>query len=106
VGEGQGEEGEGEIAGPSSSPVATKKAKKTETLSPKPTEAELDLLSHSENGCHLETDSLGRNSALRRQKDKEVLPPVDTNARTVKALEQRGLIRPDKGVVHLPSRGI
>jgi len=74
-----------------------KAAKKTETLPPKLTEAELDLLTRMEHGYQLETDSLGGNPILRRLKDNEVLRPADANASTVKALDQRGLIRPGKG---------
>jgi hypothetical protein len=59
-------------------------------------EAELGLLSQLEHGYQLETDSLGGNPVLRRLKDNEVLRPADANASTVKALEQRGLIRPGK----------
>jgi hypothetical protein len=74
-----------------------KAARKTETLPPKLTEAEQSLLSHLQNGYQLETDSLGGNPILRRLKDNEVLRPADANASTVRALEQRGLIRPSKG---------
>ena len=44
----------------------------------------------------LETDSLGGSPVLRRFKDDKVLRPADANASTVRALEQRGLIRPAK----------
>ena len=74
-----------------------KAARKPETLPPKLTEAEQDLLSHLQSGYQLETDSLGGNPVLRRLKDKEVLRPADANASTVKALQQRGLIQPGKG---------
>jgi hypothetical protein len=78
--------------------MAKKKSpKETEALPPKLTEAELGLLSQLEHGYQLETDSLGGNPVLRRLKDNEVLRPADANASTVKALEQRGLIRAAKG---------
>ena len=44
----------------------------------------------------LETDSLGRNAVLRRLKDDEVIRSVSSNANTVKALQQSGLIAPGK----------
>jgi hypothetical protein len=73
-------------------------AKKKATPAPgKLTETELDLLSHLEEGYELETDSLGANPVLRRSNDDEVIRPANANASTVKALEQRGLIRPAKG---------
>jgi hypothetical protein len=71
--------------------------KKASTIPPKLTDSEEDLLAHIEHGYQLETDSLGGNPVLRRLKDNEVLRPADANASTVKALEQRGLIRPGKG---------
>ena len=61
------------------------------------TEVEQDLLLHLEHGYRLETDSLGGNPVLRRVKDNELLRPVDANASTVKALEERGLIRRSQG---------
>lgn len=72
-------------------------ATKTKPLPPKLTQAEQDLLSQLQNGYQLETDSLGGNPVLRRVKTSEVLRPADANASTVKALQQRGLIRPGKG---------
>ena len=72
-------------------------ATKTKLLPPKLTQAEQDLLSQLQNGYQLETDSLGGNPVLRRVKTSEVLRPADANASTVKALQQRGLIRPGKG---------
>ena len=71
--------------------------KKAHSVPPKLTDSEQDLLAHLERGYELETDSLGGNPVLRRVKDKEVLRPADANASTVKALEERGLIRPAKG---------
>jgi hypothetical protein len=72
-------------------------AKKQTTIPPKLTKTELDLLAHMSRGYELETDSLGGDPILRRLKENEVLRPADANAGTVKGLEQRGLIRPDKG---------
>jgi hypothetical protein len=76
--------------------MARKKHKEA-NLPPKLTEVEQDLLSRMEQGYQLETDSLGGNPLLRRLKDNEVLRPADANASTVKALQQRGLVRPGKG---------
>lgn len=75
----------------------TKKRTQAESLPPKLTGGEQELLSHMEEGYQLETDSLGGNPVLRRVRDNEVLRPVDANASTVKALEQHGLIRRGKG---------
>jgi hypothetical protein len=61
------------------------------------TEAEQNLIAHLKGGYQLETDSLGGNPVLRRVKDNELLRPADANASTVKALEERGLIRRAKG---------
>lgn len=44
-------------------------------------------------GYQLETDPLGGDPVLRRVKDDEVVRPESANASTVKALEERGLIR-------------
>jgi hypothetical protein len=71
--------------------------KKSTRVPPKLTEAEQDLLTHVEEGYQLETDSLGGNPVLRRLKDGEVLRRLSANRNTIKALEQRGLIRPGKG---------
>ena len=62
------------------------------------TDVEQDLLAQLEHGYRLETDSLGGNPVLRRAKDNELLRPADANASTVKALEERGLIRRAKGL--------
>jgi hypothetical protein len=72
-------------------------AKNKTTLPPKLTKTELDLLAQMARGYELETDSLGGDPVLRGVKDDTVLRPADANASTVKALEQRGLIRPGKG---------
>jgi hypothetical protein len=64
---------------------------------PKLSEGEQDLLSQMQEGYQLETDSLGSNPVLRRLKDGEVIRPLSTNASTVKALQERGLIRATKG---------
>jgi hypothetical protein len=71
--------------------------KKTPILTPKLTETEQDLLSHIQNGYQLETDSLGSNPILRRQKDNEVIRPVSATRNTIEAMENRGLIIPGKG---------
>jgi len=70
--------------------------KKVAIPTAKLTGSEQDLLTQMENGYQLETDSLGGNPVLRRLKDNEMLRPPDANASTVKALEQRGLIRPGR----------
>lgn len=70
--------------------------KKARSIPPKLTEAEQDLLTHMENGYELETDSLGGNPVLRRLKDGEVIRPLSANRNTIKALEDRGLIRSGK----------
>lgn len=66
-------------------------------VAPKLTDPERDLLADMETGYQLETDSLGGNPILRRLKDGEVLRPASANRSTIKALEQRGLIKPAKG---------
>jgi hypothetical protein len=71
--------------------------KKASSIPPKLTEAEQDLLAHMGQGYQLETDSLGGNPVLRRLKDDEVIRPLSANRNTIKALEQRGLIRSGKG---------
>ena len=71
--------------------------KKASNLPPKLTETAQDLLSHMQQGYQLETDSLGGNPVLRRLKDYEEIRPLSANRNTVKAMEQRGLIRPGKG---------
>lgn len=70
--------------------------KKFGSVPPKLTEAEQDLVWHMEHGYQLETDSLGSDPVLRRLKDDEVVRPASANRNTVKALEERGLIRPGK----------
>jgi hypothetical protein len=71
--------------------------KKTANLRPKLTEIEQDLLSHIQDGYQLETDSLGGNPILRRLKDNGEIRPLSATRNTIKAMEQRGLISPDKG---------
>ena len=71
--------------------------KKASNLLPKLTETEQDLLSHIQDGCQLETDSLGGNPVLRRLKDNEEIRPLSANRSTVEAMKQRGLISPGKG---------
>jgi hypothetical protein len=60
------------------------------------TDIEQDLLWHMEHGYQLETDSLSSDPVLRRLKDNEVIRPASANRNTVKALEQRGLIGPER----------
>ena len=64
---------------------------------PKLTEAEQDLLLHIEHGYQLETDSLGGDPVLRRLKDNQVIRPASANRGTIKAMEERRLIRAGKG---------
>ena len=71
--------------------------KKEANVAPKLTEGEQDLISQMEGGYQLETDLLGGNPVLRRLKDGEVIRPLSANASTVKALQERGLIRSAKG---------
>lgn len=71
--------------------------KKTAGVVPKLTETEQDLLSHMQQRYQLETDSLGGNPVLRRLKDNEEIRPLSANRNTIKALEKRGLISPEKG---------
>ncbi|HWY55896.1 MAG TPA: hypothetical protein VNZ03_15620 [Terriglobales bacterium] len=71
--------------------------KKAANALPKLAEVEQDLLSHIQNGYQLETDLLGSNPVLQRSKDNEEIRPLSANRNTIKALEQRGLISPDKG---------
>ncbi len=74
-----------------------KAKKKAGAVLPKLTEAEQDLISHMEDGYQLETDSLSGDPVLRRLKDDQVVRPASANRNTVKALEERGLIRSGKG---------
>jgi hypothetical protein len=71
--------------------------KKSANLPPKLTETEQDLLSHLQNGYQLETDLLGGNPILRRLKDNEEIRPLSASRNTIKAMERRGLLTPDKG---------
>jgi hypothetical protein len=71
--------------------------KKAASLPPKLTETEQDLLSHLQNGYQLETDLLGGNPILRRLKDNEEIRPLSASRNTIKAMERRGLLTPDKG---------
>jgi hypothetical protein len=71
--------------------------KKSANLPPKLTETQQDLLSHLQNGYQLETDLLGGNPILRRLKDNEEIRPLSASRNTIKAMERRGLITPDKG---------
>jgi hypothetical protein len=71
--------------------------KKAASVVSKLTEAEQELLSHIQDGYRLETDSLGGNPVLRRLKDNEEIRPLSANRNTIKAMERRGLITPEKG---------
>lgn len=72
--------------------------KKTANPMPKVTEIEQDLLSHIQDGYQLETDSLGGNPILRRLKDNEEIRPLSATRDTIRAMEQRGIISPGKGL--------
>jgi hypothetical protein len=61
------------------------------------TAGEQDLLEQMQAGYQFETDSLGVNPVLPRLKDGEVIRPLSANAGTVKALQERALIRVAKG---------
>ena len=76
--------------------MAKKKAASAASVSPKLTEGEQDLLSHIQDGCQLETNSLGGDPILRRLKDNEVIRPLSANRNTIKTLEERGFISPGK----------
>jgi hypothetical protein len=54
----------------------------------------------------VEADSLGGDPLLRRLKDDEVLRPTDANASTVKALQERCLIRSGKVAIRSSLRGL
>lgn len=71
--------------------------KKVGKVLPKLSEAELDLVSHIDQGYQLETDLLGSDPRLRQLKDGEVIRPASATQSTIKALEQRGVITPAKG---------
>jgi hypothetical protein len=60
------------------------------------THIEANLLSEMQNGFELENSPLEGGLLLRKPKDNETLRPASVNLNTVKALEQRGLIRPVK----------
>ena len=77
--------------------MAKTKKKKLDSVPPRLSESEQDLLSQIEHGYQLETDSLGANPVLRRLKDGEVVRPADANASTVRAHQERGLILSVKG---------
>ena len=52
------------------------------SIPPQLAEAELDLLTHREQGYQLETDSLGGNPILRRLKEEEVIRPLSPRIET------------------------
>lgn len=70
--------------------------KKAATVLLKLTASEQDLLAQMDNGYWLETDSQRGNPVLRRVKDNEVIRPASANRNTIKSVEDRGLIRPEK----------
>lgn len=70
--------------------------KKQRVLRPKLTKPEEDLLQHMEHGYQLETDSRSADPVLRRMKDGEVIRPTSVTSSTIKAMKERGLIRPSK----------
>ena len=72
-------------------------AKKKSGAAQKLTVPEQDLLVDIESGYQLETDSLGGNPVLRRLKDGDVVRPASVSRSTIKAMQERGLIRPAKG---------
>jgi hypothetical protein len=74
--------------------MANKKGAKSP---PKLTQSEQDLLSHIQDGYQLETDSLGGNPVLRHLKDNEQIRPLSANRNIIEAMEQRGLMSPEKG---------
>jgi hypothetical protein len=73
-----------------------KKRSRVESVHPKLSEAEQDLVQHLEQGYELETDSLGSNPILRGRRDDEVLRLASANRNTIRALEERGLIMQGK----------
>jgi hypothetical protein len=75
--------------------------KKAATVLLKLTASEQDLLAQMDNGYWLETDSQRGNPVLRRVKDNEVIRPASANRNTIKSVEDRGLIRPEKADDHL-----
>lgn len=58
---------------------------------------EHDLLSHLENGFQLESDALGTGLRLRNLKDNSLVRTASANQSTLKALEERGLIKATPG---------
>ena len=70
---------------------------KPRKIPPKLTDPEQDLLRHLQQGYQLETDARGGNPVLRRLKDNDVVRAADANANTIRALNERGLIKSAKG---------
>jgi hypothetical protein len=73
-------------------PTSRPRARQTKTPA-ELTEIEANLLSEMQNRFHLENNPLEGGLVLRRATDNETLRPASVNLNTVKALEQRGLIR-------------
>ena len=62
-------------------------------LPAKLTKTEAELLRHLQNGYQIETSSLETGPLLRRLKDNEVIRTTSANRNTIKALEDRELIK-------------
>ena len=70
-----------------------KKRSRVESVYPKLSEAEQDLVQHLEQGYELETDSLGSNPILRGRRDDEVLRPSERLKNAVSSCKERVRIR-------------
>jgi len=64
---------------------------------PKLSKIEEDLLTHLTHGYQLETDPFGSSLLLRNLKDGSVVRTAAANQNTIKALEERGLIKATPG---------
>ena len=64
---------------------------------PKLSKTEEDLLTHLTDGYQLETDPFGSSLLLRNLKDGSVVRTAAANQNTIKALEERGLIKATPG---------
>jgi len=64
---------------------------------PKLTDTEQDLLWHLEHGYQLESGPVGSGLLLRNLKDNFVVRTASANQGTIKALEERGLIKATQG---------
>jgi hypothetical protein len=67
--------------------------KATLKMPPKLTKTEEDLLWHLEHGYQLESGPVGSGPVLRRLKDNSVVRTASANQSTIKALEERRLIK-------------